>query len=134
MEEADEDCDGLLNGKQLFGVKMWWEKDIPEGDVCLDTNMMAKDMWFEIMAGDDACLDFRAALLLMAMDRRERDGLVKALVCVGDTNGRGPPEQLSLKRLERITYPSGVLEASLIPVPDLAGVHASISGTDDTMG
>ena len=108
---------------------MWWEEELPEGDTCVDTNMMAKDMWFSMMAGDDGLLDFRAALLFMTSDRSERDGLVKALICIGETNGRGPPEQLSLKRLERIAYPSGVLAASLIPVPDLTGAYASVSGS-----
>ena len=129
MEAADEDSDGLLDEEQFFGVPMWWEEELSEGDTCVDTNMMAKDMWFSMMAGDDGLLDFKAALLLMTMDRSERDGLVKALVCIGETNGRGPPEQLSLERLERIAYPSGVPEASLVPVPDLAGAFASVTGS-----
>ena len=129
MEAADEDSDGLLDEEQFFGVPMWWEEELSEGDTCVDTNMMAKDMWFSMMAGDDGLLDFKAALLLMTMDRSERDGLVKALVCIGETNGRGPPEQLSLERLERIAYPSGVPEASLVPVPDLAGAFASVPGS-----
>ena len=129
MEAADEDSDGLIDEEQFFGVPMWWEEELSEGDTCVDTNMMAKDMWFSMMAGDDGLLDFKAALLLMTMDRSERDGLVKALVCIGETNGRGPPEQLSLERLERIAYPSGVPEASLVPVPDLAGAFASVPGS-----
>ena len=129
MEAADKDSDGLLDEDQFLGVPMWWEEELPEGDTCVDTNMMAKDMWFSMMAGDDGLLDFRAALLFMTSDRSERDGLVKALICIGETNGRGPPEQLSLKRLERIAYPSGVPAASLIPVPDLTGAYASVSGS-----
>ena len=129
MEAADKDSDGLLDEDQFLGVPMWWEEELPEGDTCVDTNMMAKDMWFSMVAGDDGLLDFRAALLFMTSDRSERDGLVKALICIGETNGRGPPEQLSLKRLERIAYPSGVPAASLIPVPDLTGAYASVSGS-----
>lgn len=132
MEAADEDSDGFLDEEQFLGVKMWWEEDLPQVDTCLDINLMAKDMWFEMMADGDGLVDFKAVLLFMVMDRSERDGLVKALSCIGESNGRGPPELLTLERLERIAYPSGILEASLIPVPDLAGVQASISGSENT--